>query len=169
MIILQLSHGLALISSCTDRREVIYEKEFSSSRFNLLFLRKTLQSNLPWLRRTFLSSTTLKERPSGGRSSFTSESESKMCREDLSMRQRPVKSSGLRLTCSSSFELEESSLEKSRSLKATHVQDIIFWTSSSSYCPRSGTSSCRRPCCSCSVWYTRTCWRSQAFFSWGSR
>jgi hypothetical protein len=39
-----------------------------------------------------------------------------MCRDDLSMRQRPVKSS----------ELEESSLEKSMSLRGAHTQDIIF-------------------------------------------
>jgi hypothetical protein len=62
----------------------------------------------------------------GGRSSLTSESESEMCREDLPMRQRPVKSPSLRLTFSSSSELEESSLEKSRSLRAAHAQDIIF-------------------------------------------
>jgi hypothetical protein len=43
------------------------------------------------------------------------------------MRQRPVKSPVLRLDFSSSSELEESSLEKSRSLRAAHAQDIIFW------------------------------------------
>jgi hypothetical protein len=46
--------------------------------------------------------------------------------EDLFMRQRSVKSPCLRLTFSSSFELEESSLEKSKSLKAAHAQDMIF-------------------------------------------
>jgi hypothetical protein len=50
-----------------------------------------------------------------------------MCRDDLPMRQRPVKSPVLRLGLSSSSELEESSLEKSRSLRAAHAQDIIFW------------------------------------------
>jgi hypothetical protein len=50
-----------------------------------------------------------------------------MCREDLPMRQRPVKSSVLHLDLSSSSELEESSLEKSRSLRVAHAQDIIFW------------------------------------------
>jgi hypothetical protein len=49
-----------------------------------------------------------------------------MCRDDLPMRQRSVKSSVLRLGLSSSSELEESSLEKSRSLRAAHAQDIIF-------------------------------------------
>jgi hypothetical protein len=47
--------------------------------------------------------------------------------EDLSIRQRPVKSSCLHLTFSSSSELEESSLEKSKSLKAVYAQDMIFW------------------------------------------
>jgi hypothetical protein len=50
-----------------------------------------------------------------------------MCLEDLLVRQRPVKSPGLRLTFSSSSELEESSLEKSMSLRVAHAQDIIFW------------------------------------------
>jgi hypothetical protein len=44
-----------------------------------------------------------------------------MSLEDLPMRQRPVKSPGLRLTFSSSSELEESSLEKSRLLRAAHA------------------------------------------------
>jgi hypothetical protein len=43
------------------------------------------------------------------------------------MRQRQVKSAILRLGFSSSSELEESSLEKSRSLRAAHAQGIIFW------------------------------------------
>jgi hypothetical protein len=38
-----------------------------------------------------------------------------------------VKSPVLRLGLSSSSELEESSLEKSRSLRAAHARDIIFW------------------------------------------
>jgi hypothetical protein len=42
------------------------------------------------------------------------------------MRQRPVKSFILRLGLSSSSELEESSLEKSRSLRVAHAHDIIF-------------------------------------------
>jgi hypothetical protein len=46
--------------------------------------------------------------------------------KDLPMRQRPVKSPYLRLTFSSSSELEESSLEKSKSLKAAHAPDMIF-------------------------------------------
>jgi hypothetical protein len=127
MIILQLSHSLALISSCADRREAISKKALSSSRFSFLFSRKTLQSNLSWLQRAFSSLTNLKERLSGDRSSLTSELESEMCHEDLSMRQRPVKSPGLRLTFSSSSELEESSLEKLMSPRAPHTRDIIFW------------------------------------------
>jgi hypothetical protein len=50
-----------------------------------------------------------------------------MCHEDLPIRQMPVKSSVLRLGFSSSSELEESSLETSRSLRTAHAQDIIFW------------------------------------------
>jgi hypothetical protein len=69
---------------------------------------------------------TLEERLSGDESSLTSESESEMCREALPMRQRPAKSPVLRLGLLSSSELEESSLEKSRSLRAGHAQDIIF-------------------------------------------
>jgi hypothetical protein len=127
MIILQLSHSLALISSCADRREAILEKALSSSRFNFLFSQKTLQSNLSWLKRALSSSMTHKERLLGDRSSLTSESESEMLHEDLPMRQRPVKSPCLHLAFSSSSELEESSLEKSKSLRATHAQDMIFW------------------------------------------
>jgi hypothetical protein len=69
---------------------------------------------------------TLKERLSEDESSLTSELESEMCHKDLSMRKRSVKSPGLRFIFSSSYELEELSLEKSRSLRAVHSQDIIF-------------------------------------------
>jgi hypothetical protein len=100
-------------------------KALSNSRFNFLFSRKTLPSNLSWLQRAFSSSETYKERPSRDESSLTSESE--MHRDDLLMRQRPVKSPVLRLGLSSSSKLEESSLEKSRSLRAAHSRDIIFW------------------------------------------
>jgi hypothetical protein len=74
----------------------------------------------------FLSSAIRKERLSGDESSLTSESDLEMCHDDLPMRQRPVKSPVLRLGLSSSSELEESSLEKSRSLRAAHARDIIF-------------------------------------------
>jgi hypothetical protein len=50
-----------------------------------------------------------------------------MYRDDLPIRQRPVKSTVLRLGLSSSSVQEESSLEKSRSLRAAHAHDIIFW------------------------------------------
>jgi hypothetical protein len=50
-----------------------------------------------------------------------------MCHDDLPMRHRPVKSPVLCLGLSSSLELDESSLEKLRSLRAAHAQDIIFW------------------------------------------
>jgi hypothetical protein len=49
-----------------------------------------------------------------------------MYHDDLPMRQMPMKSPVLRLGPSSSSELEESSLEKSRSLRAAHARDIIF-------------------------------------------
>jgi hypothetical protein len=127
MIIVHLSHGLALISSYADQREAISEQALSSSRFSFLFSQKTLPSNLSWLQRALSSSVTHKERSSGDESSLTSESESEMCRDDLPMRQRPVKSPVLRLGLSSSSELDESSLEKSRSLRAAHAQDTIFW------------------------------------------
>jgi hypothetical protein len=64
------------------------EQELSSSRFNFLFLWKTLQSNLSWLHKTFSSLATLKKRPSKDRLSLTSESESGMLHEDLPMRQK---------------------------------------------------------------------------------
>jgi hypothetical protein len=127
MIIVQFLHGLALISSCTDQRVAISKKELSSSRFNFLFSRKTFPNNLSWLQRAFSSSVTRKERPLGDESSLISKSESEMCRKDLPMRQRLVKSYVLRLGFLSFSELEESSLEKSRSLSAAHAQDIILW------------------------------------------
>jgi hypothetical protein len=73
---MQLSHSLALISSCTDQKEAILdEKTLSSSRLSFLFSQITLQSNLSWLQMAFSSSTTLKERPTGDRSSLISELE----------------------------------------------------------------------------------------------
>jgi hypothetical protein len=95
-------------------------------RSRVLYIRPSKMLNLSWLQRAFSSSATHKERPSGDESSLTSESESEMCRDDLPMRQRPVKSPVLRLGLSSSSELEESSLEKTRSLRAAHAWDIIF-------------------------------------------
>jgi hypothetical protein len=77
-----------------------------------------LQSNLSWFHKTFSSLTTLEERLSKDRSSLTSESES--FHEDLPIRHSPVKSLFLHLIFSSSFELEESSLDKLKSLKVAH-------------------------------------------------
>jgi hypothetical protein len=87
---------------------------------------KNLAKQLVLVAMSILNLNDSQRKPSGDRSSFTSESELKMCLEDLSMRQRSVKSSGLRLIFSSSSKLKESSLEKSRSLRAVHAQDIIF-------------------------------------------
>jgi hypothetical protein len=79
------------------------------------------------VQRAFSCSATHKEKPSGDESSLTSESESEMCHDDLPMRQRPVKSLVFWLGLSSSSELEESSLEKSRLLRAAHAQNITCW------------------------------------------
>jgi hypothetical protein len=87
---------------------------------------KTLQINLSCLQMALSSSTTHKERLSGDTSSLTLESESEMFLDDLPMRQRSVKSPFLDLGFSSSSELEELSLEKSKSLRAAHAQDMIF-------------------------------------------
>jgi hypothetical protein len=80
------------------------------------------------MQRAFSGSVTHKERPSGDELSLTSESESEleMCHKALPMRQRLVKSPILCLGFSSSSELEESLLEKSRPLRAAHAWDIIF-------------------------------------------
>jgi hypothetical protein len=99
------------------------QKEFSSSRINF-FLTKTLQSNLCWLQKAFSNSTTLEEGLSKDRSSLITELES--FREDLPIRHNPVKSPLLHLIFSSSSEMEESSLKKSKSLKEAHTQDMIF-------------------------------------------
>jgi hypothetical protein len=95
-------------------------------KIQLLIQPKNLAKQLV-MQRALSSSTTLEERPSGDRSSLTLELESKMCLEDLPMRQRLVKSPAFFLTFSSSSELEELSLEKSKSLRAAHTQDMIFW------------------------------------------
>jgi hypothetical protein len=56
-----------------------------------------------------------------------------MCLEDLPMRQRPVKSPGLRLTFASSSELEESLLEKSNAEGSTrsghHLLELLLHVS----------------------------------------
>jgi hypothetical protein len=66
-----------------SKRSNFRKKTLSSLTFSFLFSRKTLQSNLSWLQRAFSSSNTLKEIPSGDRSSLTSESESQMYHEDF--------------------------------------------------------------------------------------
>jgi hypothetical protein len=127
MIIYQFLHGLALISSYTDQREAISEMSFQAPD-STFYSQKTQQSNLSWLHKAFSSLPTLKETLSKDRSSLTSESEleSEVFLEDLPMRQRSVKSPYLRLTFSSSSELDESLLKKSKSLKAAHARDMIF-------------------------------------------
>jgi hypothetical protein len=136
-------------------------------KIQLFVLTKNLTKQLVLIAKGILKLAEYKGRLMGDESSLTSES--KMCHEDLPMRQRPVKSFVLRLVFSSFSKLEESSLEKSRSLRAAHTRDISSRTSSSC-CPRSSTSSCSRPCrwscfgcCSC------TYWRSRTSSAWGSR
>jgi hypothetical protein len=46
MIILQLSHGLALISSCTDRKEAISEKNTFKLKIQLLVLTENIAKQL---------------------------------------------------------------------------------------------------------------------------
>jgi hypothetical protein len=46
MIILQLSHGLTLISSCMDQREAILEKNTFKLKIQLLVLTKNLVNQL---------------------------------------------------------------------------------------------------------------------------
>jgi hypothetical protein len=90
-------------------------------KIQFLVFTKNLAKQFVLITQSIIKLTTLKERLSGDESSLTSESESEMCHEDLPMGQRLVKSSGLCLTFSSSSELEESSLKKSRSLRAAHA------------------------------------------------
>jgi hypothetical protein len=122
MIILQLSRCLALISSYMDRREAISETQAQDSTF---ILTKNLIKQLVLVAKGIFKLNDSQEKTLKDRLSLTLES--KMFLEDLPMRKRPVKSSGLHLTFSSSSELEELLLEKSRSLRAAHARDIIFW------------------------------------------
>jgi hypothetical protein len=95
-------------------------------KIQLFVFIKNLAKQLVLIAKSILKLNDSQKRLSGDESSLTSESESEMYREDLSMRQRLVKSPILRLGFPSSSELEESSLEKSRSPRAAHAQDIIF-------------------------------------------
>jgi hypothetical protein len=94
------------------------------SKIKLLVLMKNLAKQLVLITNGILKLNDSQKRPSGDRSSLTSKSE--MFLEDLPMRQRLVKLPCLQLTFSSSFELEESSLEKSKLLRAAHARDLIF-------------------------------------------
>jgi hypothetical protein len=110
----------------------IGEKQFQQKSFpvqdsTFCSHKKTLQSNVFWLHKAFSSLTTLEERFLNDKSSLTLESELESFGEDLPIRHSPVKTPFLHLILSSSSELEESSLKKSKSLKAAHAQDMIFW------------------------------------------
>jgi hypothetical protein len=82
-----------------------FRKRTFKFKIKLLVFTKNLAKQLILDARAFSSSMTLKEKPSGDRSSLTSESELEMFLKDLPMRQRPVKSPCLCLTFSSSYEL----------------------------------------------------------------
>jgi hypothetical protein len=96
-------------------------------KIQLFVFTKNLVKQLVLIAKSVLKLDNSKGKTLGDKSSLTSESESEMCHEDLPMRQRPVKSHVLCLGFSSSSELEESSLEKSRWLRAAHARNIIFW------------------------------------------
>jgi hypothetical protein len=100
----------------------------STFKFKIQFFvfTKNLTKQLVLIAKGILKLDDSQKKTRGDELSLTSESESEMCREDLPMSQRPVKSHVLRLSFSSYSELEESSLEKSRSLRAAHARDIIF-------------------------------------------
>jgi hypothetical protein len=127
MIILQVSHGLALISSCADRREAISEeKNTFKLKIQFLVFMKNYVKQLVLIAKGTLKLGDSQRKTLRDRSSVTLESESKMFLEDLPMMQRSVKSAFLDLGFSSSSELEKSSLENSKSLKAAHARNMIF-------------------------------------------
>jgi hypothetical protein len=104
MILLQLSHGCTHIIMRRSN-----SSDFRSSTFKLkiqLFVfTKNLAKQFVLIGKGILKLDDSQKRLSGDESSLTSESELEMCREDLPMRQRPVKSHVLRLGFSSSSEL----------------------------------------------------------------
>jgi hypothetical protein len=104
-----------------------FRRSIFKLKIQLFIFAKNLTKQLVLIAKGILKLDDSKGKTLGNESSLTPESESEMCHEDLPMRQRPVNSSVLRLGFSSSSELEESSLEKSRSLRAAHARDIIFW------------------------------------------
>jgi hypothetical protein len=127
MIILHVSHGLALISSCADRREAILEeKNTFKLKIQFLVFMKNYVKQLVLVAKGTLKLGDSQRKTLRDRSSVTLESESKMFLEDLPMMQRSVKSVFLDLGFSSSSELEKSSLENSKSLKAAHARNMIF-------------------------------------------
>jgi hypothetical protein len=136
MIVVQLSHGLALISSCTDRREAILEKSTFKFKIQFLVLTKNLAKQFILIAQGILKLGDSKETVLQDRSSLTLESVLEMFLEDLPMRQRLVKSPFLHVGFSSSSELEESSLEKSKSLNAAYAWDMIFWNFIFFLCPK---------------------------------
>jgi hypothetical protein len=104
MILLQLSHGCTHIimrrSNSSD-----FRSSTSKLKIQLFVFTKNLAKQFVLIGKGILKLDDSQKRLSGDESSLTSESELEMCREDLPMRQRPVKSHVLRLGFSSSSEL----------------------------------------------------------------
>jgi hypothetical protein len=107
-------------------KEKQFRKRILQLKIQLFVFMKNLAKQLVLVAQSILKLSDSQIKTLGDRSLLTSESESEMFLKDLPLRQRPVKSACLRLTFSSSSELEESSLEKLKSLKAAHAQDMIF-------------------------------------------
>ncbi len=95
-------------------------------KIQLFVLTKNLTKQLVLVAQSILKLDKLGKRLSKDRSPLTSESESFYEDPPLIMRHNQVKLPFLHLIFSSSSELEESSLEKLKSLKAAHAQDMIF-------------------------------------------
>jgi hypothetical protein len=124
MIILQLSHSLALISSCTNLREAISEKHSQAQDSTSCSHEKPYKAIYPDC--IWHSQARRFSKKHSWRIDHHLHSHEGMFLEDLPMRERLVKSPSLRLTFSSSSELEELSLKKSKSLRATHARDMIL-------------------------------------------
>jgi Flp pilus assembly CpaE family ATPase len=122
MIILQLSHGLTLISLFTDQREAISEKHFQPQDSASCSHKKSYKATCLGCK-GHSQAQQLAKKDSWGIDHYLHQSE--IFLEDLPMRQRSMKSPFLDLGFSSSSELEELSLEKSKSLKAVHARDMI--------------------------------------------
>jgi hypothetical protein len=102
-----------------------FKKGILKLKIQLLVLTKHLAKQHILIAQSILKLGDSQRKLSKDRSSLTLESKSEMFLEDLPMGQRPVKSPFLHLGFLSSSELEESSLEKSKSLRAAHARDMM--------------------------------------------